>query len=75
MQSKKTLILAQLFISCIMSFAMSNLLTAFEMGLTMEWLSGMPVRFITAWPIAFVLTLIAGPIGFAIAGFLTRKRT
>lgn len=77
MQDKKLLLLAQAAITMMMAFSMSGIMSLIALGPTAQWLHEWPKAFITAWPIAFCLTLFVGPLGFKIAGFilsLTRKR-
>lgn len=69
---KPTLILAQLLISFLMALAMSGIMSAMAMGLSVEWLSMWPRQFVTAWPIAFVLSLLATRIAFPMAVRLRR---
>lgn len=69
---KTTVILAQLLISLLMALAMSGIMSAMAMGLTAEWLSIWPRQFLTAWPIAFVLSTLASRIAFPMAVRLRR---
>lgn len=69
---KKTLIIAQLIITCLMAFSMSGIMSAIAMGLTKEWLHAWPLQFIIAWPIAFMMTQIVSRIAFPLAGKLRR---
>lgn len=71
MQSKKTLILAQVFISAMMAFMMSGIFSFAHFGLTSEWLVRWSQTFIIAWPLAFVLSLGVGPLSFYLANKLT----
>lgn len=71
MQSKKTLILAQVFISAMMAFLMSGIFSFAHLGLTVEWLAGWSHTFIVAWPLAFVLSLGVGPLAFFMANKVT----
>ena len=57
MTDRKTLLLAQVFITCMMAASMSGIMSLIAMGPSMAWLGAWPRQFITAWPIAFVLTL------------------
>ncbi|WP_332718898.1 DUF2798 domain-containing protein [Pelagibacterium mangrovi] len=50
MTDKKTLLLAQLFITFQMAISMSGIMSLFQLGLTMEWLMAWPGQFIIAWP-------------------------
>jgi cytochrome c biogenesis factor len=70
----KTMIVAQIFISCMMACLMSGIMGLIVLGPTEVWLESWPRQFITAWPIAFVLSLVVGPIAFRLAGRLTRKQ-
>lgn len=73
MQTKKTILLAQLFISCLMALLMSGIMGAIHMGLTAQWLHAWPLAWLTAWPIAFVLSLGVGPLSFWLASRVVRK--
>jgi len=69
---KKTLIIAQIIITCLMAFSMSGVMSAVGLGLTREWLYAWPGQFALAWPIAFVLTQVATRIAFPLAFRLRR---
>lgn len=71
MTDKKTLLLAQLFITLMMAASMSGIMSLFQLGLTMEWLMAWPGQFIIAWPIAFLFTMAASCLGFALAHKIT----
>ena len=60
--TKKTVILAQLFISFMMAASMSGIMGFMALGPTAIWLQAWPRQFITAWPIAFVLSMAASRI-------------
>ncbi|MFZ4605064.1 MAG: DUF2798 domain-containing protein [Caulobacter sp.] len=68
MTGKKTLLLAQVFITLMMAFSMSGIMSLIALGPTREWLAAWPKAFLMAWPIAFGLTLVTGPLGFRMAG-------
>lgn len=52
-----------------MALVMSGLLSMIHSGgPSMEWLAAWRLQFITAWPIAFVLTMVAWPMSMALAG-------
>ena len=70
--SKKTLILAQVFISLMMAFLMSGIMSMIALGPTHLWLWAWPWQFILAWPIAFCLSLVVSRLGFALSVRLTR---
>lgn len=64
---KKVLLLAQGFITMMMAFSMSGVMSLIALGPTSQWLHEWPRAFITAWPIAFCFTLFVGPLGFKMA--------
>jgi hypothetical protein len=68
---KKTLFVAQLTITFMMSFSMSGIMSFIAIGPTMDWLYAWPVNALTAWPIAFGLTQIVTPLAFFAATRLT----
>lgn len=70
---KKATLLAQIFITMMMAFSMSGVMSLIAMGPTREWLMQWPASFITAWPIAFFFTLFVGPLAFRMSyGLLGR---
>jgi len=68
-----TLILAQAFISLMMAFLMTGIFGFIEHGHTAHWMSIWLKQFITAWPIAFGLSLVVSRIAFALAVKITPK--
>ena len=64
---KSTVILAQVFISCIMAFLMTCIFTAIPTALSPGWVGIWLSRFAVAWPIAFVLSMAVGPLSFWLA--------
>ncbi|MCR6634975.1 DUF2798 domain-containing protein [Devosia sp.] len=62
---KKTLFLAQLFITFGMAFSMSGIMGFISVG--PDFLSHWPLSFITAWPIAFIMTQVVTPLAFKLA--------
>jgi hypothetical protein len=73
MTDAKTIIIAQVFISCMMAFLMTGIFSFLSLGPTIEWLHAWPKAFLTAWPIAFVLSLFVGKLSFRIAAMITGK--
>jgi len=69
---KKTVLLAQVFISLMMAFLMTLIFTAIPMHFAEGWHVTWLQRFVTAWPIAFILSLGAGPVAFLLANRLMR---
>ena len=65
--TKATVILAQVFISCLMAFLMTGIFTAIPSPLAPGWVGIWLTRFATAWPIAFVLSMAVGPLSFWLA--------
>ena len=66
-REKLTILLAQVFISCLMAlmmtFLFSILLQGFPEGWALIWLR----NWLTAWPVAFLLSLGVGPLSFKLA--------
>jgi len=73
MTDTKTIIIAQIFISCMMAFLMTGIFSFLSLGATVHWLQTWAGAFIKAWPIAFVLSLIVGKLSFKLAGMITGK--
>ena len=73
MTDTKTIILAQVFISCMMAFTMTGIFSCLSFGFTAQWLHAWPRAFATAWPIAFVLSIVVGKLSFTLAGKITGK--
>lgn len=73
MSEKKTLLIAQVFMTFMMAFLMSGILSFIQMGPTSEWLHFWPSQFIIAWPIAFCLTLFVSKIAFGLAYKIGRR--
>ena len=67
MYDKKTLLLAQVFITFRMAASMSGLMSLLALGPTSQWLHAWPGQFAMAWPIAFVLTMVVSRLGFGLA--------
>jgi len=71
---RRTLIIAQLLISFKMALLMTGIFSFIPMGLSMEWLKTWAEHFITAWPIAFVLSMLVSRSSFSMAMYLTKER-
>ncbi len=67
MYDKKTLLLAQVFITFMMAASMSGIMSLLALGPTSQWLHAWPGQFAMAWPIAFVLTMVVSRLGFGLA--------
>ena len=75
MYDKKTLLLAQVFITFMMAASMSGIMSLLALGPTSQWLHVWPRQFAIAWPIAFVLTMVVSRLGFGLAvRICARKR-
>ncbi len=70
--TRATMILAQAFISLLMAFLMTAIFTAFPMHFEPGWIWVWLTRFVRAWPIAFALSLIVGPLSFRMANMVMR---
>lgn len=72
MNDRKTIILAQAFISCMMAFLMTGFFAFVELGASIDWIRSWAKHFAIAWPVAFCLSIIVGKFGFDLAMRLTR---
>lgn len=63
----KTVVLAQAIISFTMALLMSGYATCLQFGFSLQWLQVWAMAFVTAWPVAFCLSLVVGKLGFALA--------
>ena len=75
MTDTKTIIIAQIFISCMMAFLMTGIFSFLSLGPTILWLQAWSGAFIEAWPIAFVLSLGVGKLAFKLAGMISGRAT
>ncbi len=71
--NKFVLILAQVFISGIMAFLMTGVFGPVLQGLPANWFSIWMSHFVVAWPVAFVFSLVVGPVSFWMAERLARR--
>ncbi|QGK68983.1 DUF2798 domain-containing protein [Allosaccharopolyspora coralli] len=58
----------------IMAATMSGIMGLVFTGPSLEWLTAWPKQFIIAWPIAFVLTMVAWPASMALSAAILRPR-
>lgn len=70
--STRTILLAQVFISCMMAALMTGIFGFANLGATRDFLVQWGQSFVTAWPIAFLLSLGVGPIAFKLANRVNR---
>ena len=66
-REKLTIILAQVFISCMMAFMMTFLFSILPFGFHQGWFIEWMHHWLTAWPVAFLLSLGVGPLAFGAA--------
>ncbi|MGJ7043388.1 DUF2798 domain-containing protein [Shinella sp.] len=71
MNGPKTIIIAQFFISGMMAFLMTGFFSILHLGLSGRAVSEWSGGFLIAWPVAFLLSLGVGKVGFMIAGRIT----
>ncbi|MCA2014112.1 DUF2798 domain-containing protein [Pararhodobacter sp. CCB-MM2] len=74
MQPKPILLTAQLIISGLMALMMSGIMHLLHVGVHPGMVQAWLMTFLTAWPIAFVLSLGVGPLAFRLAYALAGKR-
>lgn len=72
-REKRTILLAQLFISGMMAFLMTFIFSVLTPGLPEGWPGLWMHHFAMAWPVAFVLSLGVGPLAFRLAFALMRR--
>lgn len=71
MHNVKTILVAQLLISLMMAFLMTGIFSLLNLGVSLATLKIWIMQFITAWPMAFVLSLGVSKLAFSIANKLT----
>lgn len=64
----KTLIIAQIIMTCMMACSMSGIMLYIAIGPVEDFLSQWGKQIIIAWPIAFVLTQGVSRVAFPLAG-------
>ncbi|WP_238379807.1 DUF2798 domain-containing protein [Celeribacter ethanolicus] len=76
-KDKMTILLAQGFISCFMAFLMtlimSELIPGLREGFRPGWVRDWLGHYITAWPIAFLLSMGVGPLAFFLSAQLVGR--
>jgi len=75
MTDPKTIVIAQFFISGMMAFLMTGFFSFLHFGPSFDWFSEWSGAFVIAWPVAFVLSLGVGKLGFVIACRITAPST
>ncbi len=66
-REKHTIILAQVFISCLMALLMTFLFSILPFGFGPGWFGIWMQHWLSAWPVAFILSLGVGPLAFGLA--------
>ena len=74
-RTRAHLVVAQGFISLIMTFLMTGFFTAVPERLAPGWTSLWLTRFVVVGPVAFALGLVIGPIGFRLAHLVLGSAT
>jgi hypothetical protein len=74
MQDRKTIILAQFFISLMMCFLMTGYASVLQFGIDSAFIGRWAYMFITAWPVAFILSMFCGAFGFKLANKINASR-
>lgn len=72
---RKKVIVTQLIMTFMMATSMSGMMSLMAMGPTAAWLSRWPLQALTAWPIAFVATMVLFPVASRISRLLLRTPT
>jgi len=67
MADTKPVLIAQFLISMTMAFLMTGIFSLIELGISARSLGIWMQNFLTAWPIAFVLSIIVGKVAFGLA--------
>ncbi|MCP2263130.1 DUF2798 domain-containing protein [Promicromonospora thailandica] len=71
----KQTFLSQVIMTFLMAATMSGLLgLIFSGGPSLEWLASWPRQFAIAWPLAFLLTMVAWPTSTALTNAILRPR-
>ncbi len=72
-REKLTIIVAQVFISCMMAFLMTLIFSILPFGFGPGWFASWMRHWLTAWPVAFVFSLGVGPLAFRLAFLLIHR--
>lgn len=70
---KKTVIVTQLIMTFMMAVSMSGIMSLMAVGPTEAWLSRWPLQALTAWPVAFVATMVLFPVASRLTRLVLRK--
>ncbi|MDD8023066.1 MAG: DUF2798 domain-containing protein [Paracoccaceae bacterium] len=72
-REKLTIIVAQIFISCLMALSMTLIFSVLPVGFGPGWFATWMQHWLTAWPVAFVFSLGIGPLAFKLAFVLMHR--
>ncbi|KFC07120.1 hypothetical protein GTGU_02106 [Trabulsiella guamensis ATCC 49490] len=72
---KRTILVSQLLMTFMMALSMSGIMLLIATGPTAQWFELWPRQFLMAWPIAFILTMIAWPLSVKLAYLICRPAT
>ncbi|MBD3804758.1 MAG: DUF2798 domain-containing protein [Thioclava sp.] len=72
-RAKRMILLAQLLISCMMAFMMSFLFSVMPLGFPEGWMAIWMHHYLTAWPVAFILSLGVGPLAFKMSSIIMQR--
>jgi len=71
----KRILISQILMTLIMASTMSAIMLLISVGPTQLWLDQWPRQFLTAWPIAFVMTNVAWPVSQALTRLILPAST
>lgn len=74
-RAKRMILLAQLLISCTMAFMMTFLFSVMPLGFREGWMAIWMHHYLTAWPVAFILSLGVGPLAFKMSSIIMQRLT
>jgi hypothetical protein len=69
---KSTIIVSQIVMTFVMAACMSGIMLLIALGPSAAWRQLWPTQFLMAWPIAFVLSMVAWPLSMGLARRVTR---
>lgn len=72
---RKSVIFTQVIMTFMMAVSMSGVMSLIAIGPTDVWLSRWPIQALTAWPIAFVATMLLFPLASRLTRLVLRGPT
>lgn len=70
---KKSVIVTQLIMTFMMAVSMSGIMSLMAIGPTDVWLSRWPIQALSAWPVAFIATMVLFPLASRLTRLVLRK--